>query len=127
MSDLLERASSWLADQRAKFASRLVTYHRKAGDRVVVNACLGSSQFEAENNQGLIERYESRDFLVKAPELVIDGQQFLPQRGDRIVDDRTGMTYEVLEAGGECWRYSDPNRISLRIHTKLVATDHSEL
>jgi len=120
MIDLLERASSWLADQRAKFASRLVTYQRKAGGSITVNACLGSSQFEAENSQGLIERYESRDFLVKASELVMDGETFLPQHGDRIVDGQAGMTYEVLEAGGECWRYSDPHRISLRIHTKQV-------
>ena len=46
-----------------------------------------------------------------------------PQAGDKIAEVLGAelVIYEVMAPGREpCWRYSDPYRITLRIHTKQV-------
>ena len=122
MADLLQTAASWLTDQRDRFLSRQVTYRR--GEReVMLPATLGSSTFEVINDIGVTETYESRDFLIRAADLALDGQTFLPDGGDRIIDSLAGrvMTYQVLAPGGQMpWRYSDRYRTTIRIHTKQV-------
>ena len=41
-------------------------------------------------------------------------------------DDGKNFTYEVLPIGNQrAWRYSDPFRLKLRIHTKLITTEES--
>ena len=65
-------------------------------------------------------------FLILAAELILDSKQVLPQRGDRIRETQGGVTfvYEVTAPGKEpCWRYSDPYRKTLRIHSKQVDTE----
>jgi hypothetical protein len=74
----------------------------------------------------VVERIESRDFLILAEDLVLDGTVVLPVRGDRIRETQGGKVYvyEVVAPGNEpCWRYSDPFRKTLRIHTKHIATE----
>ena len=62
-------------------------------------------------------RYESRDFLITASDLVLTGTLVLPERGDEIIDDC--FVYEVMAPANEPeWRYSDSFRNTLRIHTK---------
>jgi hypothetical protein len=71
----------------------------------------------------VLVRHESRDFLLLAADLVLDGTSTLPQRGDRIYESQGDQTYvyEVTAPAKEpCWRYSDPYRKTLRIHTKQV-------
>jgi hypothetical protein len=124
MADLLETASRWLQDQRHRHLSRTVTYRRGA-ESAQLAATIGRTKFEIDDGYGAIERYESRDFLVLAEELVLGGSAVLPDRGDRI-EETVGTTtyvYEVCAPGKEPpWRYSDPYRQTLRIHTKLVST-----
>ena len=123
MADLLQKSSDWLEDMRTKHASRLVTYKRGA-ETIVVSATIGRTVFEIDDGVGVSMQYEARDFLILAQELVLGGERTLPQRGDRIqetVGDQT-IEYEVLAPGKEpCWRYSDPFRKTLRIHTKQVS------
>ena len=123
MADLLEQASSWLAGQRTKFLSRTVVYCR--GDvSVEVQASIGKTTFDIDDGYGAVESWESRDFLIAAANLVLSGVDVLPVAGDRINEVQDGLTfvYEVLAPGKEpCWRYSDPYRTTLRIHTKQVA------
>lgn len=125
MADLLQRASDWLEDQRTKYATRVVVYLRGVSS-VSLPATVGRTMFEVQGDPGVIERTESRDFLVLAANLVLDGDITLPQRGDRIREaagDKV-QVYEVMAPGQEpCWRYSDPYRKTLRIHTKQVATE----
>jgi hypothetical protein len=67
-----------------------------------------------------------RDYLIDTADLVLAGEQALPAKGDRIeeIDASKKHTYEVLPLGGEQhWRYSDPYRRTLRIHTKLIGTE----
>ena len=124
MADLLQQASSWLEDQRTRHATRQVTYRRGAS-QAIVSATVGKTIFRIEGD-GILERIESRDYLILTADLVLDDQQTLPERGDRIRETEGSKTfvYEVMAPGKEPhWRYSDPYRKTLRIHTKHVDTE----
>ena len=119
MSDLLERASSWLADQRRRHLSQMVVYSR-GGQSIEIAAMLGSTTFEVADEYGVIEKWESRDFLIAAADLVLGDVTVRPQRGDR--NAASGKVYEVLAPGKEhVYRPADPYGKTLRIHTKQVA------
>lgn len=122
MADLLERASAWLQQQRTKHLTRTVTY-RRGDSSAEIAATIGKTEFEVDNGLGVLQRIESRDYLVLADALVLDGQRTLPQRGD-VIEESAGeetYLYEVTAPGKEPhWRYSDPFRQALRIHTKQI-------
>ena len=125
MADILERGSNWLEDQRVAHASRPVEYQRSESS-VEVPASIGRTVFEIDDGVGILERTESRDFLVPAASLVLNDTQALPERGDRVLETigSVTFTYEVMAPGKEPpWRYSDAYRRTLRIHTKLIGTE----
>ena len=125
MVDLLEQGSAWLEDQRVKHTARTVVYQRDA-EAIEVQATIGRTVFEQADEYGAIVRHEARDFLILADDLVIGGQAVLPERGDRIREPQGEkvFVYEVMAPGKEpAWRYSDPYRKTLRIHTKHVGTE----
>lgn len=125
MSDLLERGLAWLEDQRHAHLTRAVVYQR-GSQSVELAATIGRTVFEQADEFGVVHRTESRDFLVRTVDLVLAGDHTLPRAGDRIrepVGDQT-FVYEVMTFGKEPpFRYSDPYRKTLRIHTKHVALD----
>jgi len=127
MGNLLQWGSNWLEDQRTRHTTTAVTYRRGAS-QVEVLATIGKTEFEMENSTGILERTESRDYLILTADLVLDGLPTLPNRGDR-VRETVGANifiYEVMAPGGRPhYRYSDPYRKTLRIHTKHVATETS--
>ncbi len=126
MTDLLSQGLSWLEDQRHQHLTRMVTYQR-ASNEVEVQATIGRTVFEQDDHAGGLTRIESRDFLIRAADLVLAAETTLPQPGDRIIesDAIATYTYEVMAPGSEPpWRYSDVNRSTLRIHTKHVATEN---
>ena len=123
--DMLEGASAWLDAQRLKFMSRVVGYHR-GDDFAQVHAAIGRSVFEVDSGFAVLERVESRDYLVPAAELVLNGETTLPARGDRIkeTDGAVVFVYEVMAPGNEPhFVFSDPYRRTLRIHTKFIGTE----
>jgi len=125
MSDLLQQASNWLEDQRVQHASHSVVYQR-GEESFEVAATIGKTEFEVDDGHGILQRVESRDYLVLTADLVLGGQTTLPERGDRVRETQAGQVfvYEVVAPSGEpAWRYSDPYRKTLRIHTKHVATE----
>ncbi len=125
MTDVLERGSAWLEDQRNRHMTRTVTYQR-GGDSVDVAATIGRTEFEQADDFGVIHKIESRDYLVLTTDLVLAGVQTLPKAGDRVreTDGAKTFIYEVMAPGNEPpFRYSDPYRRTLRIHTKHVATE----
>ena len=124
MGDLLAKGSELLDRTRRAHLSRTVMYRRGA-DSVEIEATVGSTAFDRTDEYGVVHRIESRDFLIAAADLVLGGTAVLPKPGDRITE--AGSTsiheYEVMAPGGEpAWRYSDPQRLTLRIHTKFVRT-----
>jgi len=134
MADLLGKAAAWLDDQRVRYLSRPVTYVRPStgsgqGARSVeVQAAVGKTVFEVDSGTGILEKVESRDFLIRASELVLDGAVALPERGDKVREEGDGVTYvyEVMAPGREPhYRFSDPHRRALRIHTKLVDAEEA--
>ena len=125
MADLLQQASAWLDRVRRASLAHTVTYER-GEDTVDIPATVGRTDFEAVDTYGVVERTESRDFLVLAAGLVLTGAAVLPEPGDRIREVQDGKTYvyEVMAPAKEpCWKWSDPYRRTLRIHTKEVATE----
>jgi hypothetical protein len=105
---------------RHQHLTRSVTYRR--GDVVVeLAATIGRTVFEMDDGAGAVLRVESRDYIIRASDLTLGS----PLRGDRIVEagDGQSFVYEVVPFGSEpCWRWSDPYRKTLRIHTKQVET-----
>jgi hypothetical protein len=122
MTDLLQEASAWLSRMQRRYAATTVLYQR--GElSVTVSATIGRTTFEVDDGYGVLVRYQSRDFLVAREELLLGDRLVLPERGDRIQEMQDGVTfvYEVTAPGKEPpWRYSDPYRRTLRIHTNDV-------
>ena len=125
MSDLLEQGMTFLDRKRHEHMTRTVVYERGASS-VEVQATLGETTFEQADDFGIVQKIESRDFLVRTADLVLDDQPALPKSGDRIRDTEGEQVfiYEVSAPGSEPpFRYSDPYRKALRIHTKHIATE----
>jgi hypothetical protein len=124
VADLMEKASALVDRVRKAHLAHTVTYQR--GEQSVdVAATIGRTDFEGVDAYGAVERTESRDFLILAADLVL-GAVVLPEPGDRIseVQDGTTYVYEVMAPVRQpCWRWSDPYRRTLRIHTKEVGVE----
>ncbi len=124
MKDILRDGQRWLANKLTQHAAREVTY-RRGTDEVKLIATIGKTLAEQDSGDGLILRMEIRDYLIDTILLRLAGQATLPERGDLIVETEGGLefTYEVLPIGNQrAWRYSDPFRLKLRIHTRLIST-----
>jgi len=120
--DLLEKAMAWLEGKRHELRTGEITYVR-GGESVLLRATVGKTVFQTQNAHGILETTESRDFLVRTRDLVLGGSQTFPHRGDRIREERDGTVYvyEVMAPGREPhYRFSDPYRYTLRIHTKQI-------
>jgi hypothetical protein len=125
MTNLLQQGSDWLESKRNQYLSQPVIYSR-ATSSITVNATLGKTEYEVDDDYGLRVKAEVMDFLILAEELVLDGQKTLPKAGDQIRIPRGDQTtiFEVMALSGqECWRYSDSFGKTLRIHTKQTATE----
>lgn len=121
MGDMLQSGTTWLEGQRDAHLSHDVTYSRGA-DEVTLSATVGRSDFETHTEFG-IETAEARDYLVLAADLVLAGSAVEPVRGDQITETIGGVehVFEVRAPGGAPpWRWSDQNRLTMRIHTKYV-------
>lgn len=126
MADFLETGTEWLTEKLKAHASRPVVYRRGA-DEVTVQAIIGRTLLKlADDYGGVRMEWTDRDFLIAAEDLILGGQRTLPKRGDRILETDGSQTrmYEVLAPGNEPeWRWSDPHRKLLRIHTKSIGEE----
>lgn len=125
MADLLEQGAAFLDDQRHRHMSRTVVYKR-GSDAKEVQAPIGRTEFEQADEAGLIHRVESRDYLIRAADLDLGAGLIQPKAGDQ-VRETVGtqvFVYEVNAPGGQPpWKYSDPYRRTIRIHTKHIGTE----
>lgn len=118
MSDLLADGAAWLAGQFKTAAGRTVTY-RRGDDETAITATVGRSQFEAQNQSGVIENWESRDYLVTYGDLPYAE----PLRGDVIVEEIGDevLEYEVSSPRGvPVFHFGDAFRSIVRVHTKQI-------
>jgi len=128
VADLLQRGAAFLEEQRHQHMTRPVVYLR-GGASVEVQATIGRTVFDQQDQFGVLHRTESRDYLIRAVDLVLAGEPTLPKAGDRVREPAGAgaLLYEVMApsgGGGEPpFRYSDPERITLRIHTKFIGLE----
>lgn len=117
MADMLANGAAWLASQLHSSAGRTVTYQR-GGSAVDVTATIGRSEFQSQNSQGLIEVWQSRDYLIRYSDLPF-GE---PVRGDVIVEEIGDdlATYEVTTPRGVPVFHVDAFRTLVRVHTILT-------
>ncbi|HNO80356.1 MAG TPA: hypothetical protein PKN33_20100 [Phycisphaerae bacterium] len=125
MSDLLRQGAAWLDGQRHQHLTRTISYVR-GDDSVELAATIGRTEFEQADEYGVLHRIEARDYIIRTADLMLAGETALPKAGDQIreTDGEVTHVYEVVAPSGEPpWRYSDPYRVALRIHTKHVNTE----
>lgn len=125
MANLLAQGMAFLHAQRDEHMSSEVLFVRGA-EEVAINATIGQTVFEETDRYGVVQRERSRDFIVLAADLVIDSQVVTPEKGDMIKETTgaTVRTFEVMPFGDNpLWRWSDPHRTAVRIHTKHVRTE----
>lgn len=98
--------------------------YRRGQQSVEVTASISSTIFEVINDSGFVELVHSRDYLIATEALVLDSATVLPKSGDRIEEVLNGqaLTHEVMcpDRSKPCWRFSDPYRRCIRIHTKQI-------
>lgn len=93
-----------------------ITYTRGVAS-VVIRALRGQTQLGEQSADGIVSVTNSSDYFVLASDLVLSGSAVLPARGDTITDG--GETFTVLCLASEPqWRYTDHERVIIRIHTK---------
>lgn len=121
MADMFQQRDAFLTDMRTAHLSREVVFVPATGPQLTVQASISRSVFEVDRGDGVVERVESRDFIVAASAL--PGE---PQRGARIREtagDKV-MVYEVsAPAGSAAARWADASRTAWRIHTVLAKTE----
>ena len=124
MADLLQQGSDWLQAMRHEHLTGPVTYRRGA-DETTLNATIGQAEYESSDEYGIAVKTVAMDFLVRVEDLRLAGLAVVPLPGDQIRLARDGKTlvFEVMSLPGQGhWRWSDPYRITMRIHTKEVGT-----
>lgn len=130
MTDLLERGMAWLANQLQVHAAQPVVYVR-GNDWIDVKATLGRTVFALDQEiAGVPVEYGEADFLIRASDLVLAAERIEPRDHDEIWWTSDGVTrvYEALAPGNEpSWRYADPFRQLVRIHTKFIRTELFEM
>jgi hypothetical protein len=126
MADVLQDGFGWLGAQLKLCAGHSVTYQR-GSVTVEVTAVYGKQLLKvADGRGGLRMEWSDKDFLILAEDLAVDGTRLIPQRGDQIIETigETETTYEVMAPAGEPpWRWCDPYKTRLRIHTKQTTAE----
>lgn len=121
MTDMLRSGAAWLASQLKSSAGTLCAYKR-GNNTAQFTASISRSTFESQGQSGVIETWESRDYLAKTDELPY-GE---PQRGDLVIEELDGVAtfYEVTAPRGvPVFHYADAFQTIIRIHTKQIDRD----
>ena len=118
MADMIRDGAAYLADTLKLVASDSVTITRGEQSQAVL-AVVGRSVFESQDQSGIVETWESRDYIVKASDLPF-GE---PLRGDTVtetVGDSVCVYEVVAPRGTPLFHYADAFQQTVRIHTKRV-------
>lgn len=126
MTDLLQLGAAWLSDRLQDSASASVVYS-DGTNTVTLNAEIGQPAVLAQKDGKAIRFvnvHKAQDFIVARGDLVnASNVAITPDKGHTITRTVGGKvcTFTVLPLGEEpCWTWSDPDRTSIRIHTKIT-------
>ena len=127
MANLLTQGSAFLATQLLAHAATEIVYSR-GDDSAPISAVVGKTSKEIQDGNGVVHRWESRDYLIRASDLRLSGKQVAPQEGDRITERGQGRATVVHEVRGAAlgtapWEWSDPSRALYRIHTVYLGVE----
>ena len=126
--DMLAAGMAWLTGQLQAHAAQPITYQRGA-DSVSLCATFGRTKLMLANEFGTVRiEWTDRDFILPAAALVLAGQVVKPRRDEVVtVDDGVELsTFQVLPYADEPhWKWCDPYRQMIRIHTQRVFTEPS--
>ena len=120
MSDMIANGMAWLGQQMLASAAQTVTFARGTVT-VDISATIGRTEYEVDGGTGVLVRIQSRDYLVAADDLILDGELIFPARGDKITEHvgTTDYVYVVAAMPGQShYQWADHARAILRIHTK---------
>lgn len=122
MPNMLADGLTHLAAQLVGHASESVRYCRDDRSKTV-KAVLGRKLLRLDDGDGYARTtWTDMDFLIRSSELVLDGERIEPTAGDQVEITRSTGAIEVYQvaspgAGEPPWRWADPHRVLLRIHT----------
>jgi hypothetical protein len=126
MPNIMETGMAWLASQLKANAASEITYSRGSDD-VTLQATYGRKLLKLTDIDGAIRmEWTDMDFVFDAADLILDGSQVEPARGDKVtlVVGEDVQIYEVLPFQSEPpWRYTDPFQTMIRVHTKRVGSE----
>jgi hypothetical protein len=98
-------------------AAVAITYKR-AADSLSLSATLGRSDFESLASNDATLRLRTVDFIVTTSAFKFGSTAITPQVNDEI--EYAGNSYRVSMMAGNCYRYSDPQKTSIRIHASRI-------
>lgn len=97
-----------------------ITYRRGSDESDGLKGIPGQDEFTNNQSDGLTTKERSRDFLIKATDLIVDVDVIEPEPGDEI--DWLGREFEVCSPGGAepAWRYEGHADYFVRVHTREI-------
>jgi hypothetical protein len=119
MTNLIEKGEQTLSRLLGTSASVSIVY-RRGEEAVELPAVVGLTAYEIATQFG-VEPFQARDYIIDRSDLVLPSGLTVPQKGDRIWQQKLGVTlvYEVSTPGDmQCYESSGETR--WRIHTKLI-------
>ena len=122
MPNMLDTAMGWLNTTLKTSAGNTIVYQR-GSSTVSITAPVGASDGERMDTNGTVYSFLSTDFLIKATDLVLDGEIAIPQRGDLIVWNSCTYTVLAPKSGEKPYRESGPGGSVLRVHTKKTGVE----
>lgn len=122
MTNPMQDAIAWAADMFMDVGGVSVTYQRGLGS-VAITATPSMHRYEVVDAEGIGITALSRDYLIRAADLVIGGTAIVPRSGDRVTETIRGVstTFEVMALGDlKEFEPLDTNGLILKVHTKKI-------
>ena len=124
MADMLARATTRLQALQQRSAATAITYRRGRAS-LAFSATRGTSTFTDQDDMGIITIVTS-DFIFPVSLIqALDATASLvePKAGD-VIEIAGQGSFQVLGSDNEPpFRYSDPARTQVRVHTKQISTN----
>lgn len=113
-----DMGNSYLADEQKEHLGTPSIY-RHGADSVEIKSMHPQQRDDVSDEQGGVVTSRSRDFIFLAADLILNGIEQKPQRGDRI--EWNGSVYEVLPVNGDVmFEYSGGETYQIIVHTQEV-------